>query len=102
MGQHAFFIGDARLAPLVELEEYKTWVKRAERTRYNRNRYLHGRWAFLWHLEKPVEFVSPIWMRDKLGSDGYERMTLEEFEVAVDELRECSKEFINIREKHQF
>ena len=87
---------------VVDQEEYLAWCSEADKARYNRNRYLHGQWAFLGHLDKPVEFCAPVWMREKLGKDWKERLTLEELEEAVNELKRCAYAFITIREKNRF
>jgi hypothetical protein len=91
-----------RLKKLVNEESYTSWLSLAETARFNRNRYLHGRWAYLWHLDRPVEFVSPVWMEAKLGNQANERMTLEELESRAKDLKACCEAFLYIRDKNRF
>ena len=80
---------------------FNEWYEIASKVRYIRNRYVHGNWEYLPNrLEKPVGFRAPPWMRDRLGDDASEIMSIKKIESIADEMKRIFEMFIDIRKKH--
>jgi len=51
--------------------------------------------------EEPVGVSAPPWMKEKLGSQANETMSLEQLERIASEVESVFKEFIQLRRKYR-
>ncbi len=85
----------------VDREDFNIWLVDATRVRSIRNRYVHGNWEHLAHRPNaPVSVSAPVWMREKLGSETDETMTLDHLENVAEEVAQVFKRFMEIRRRH--
>lgn len=85
----------------VDRAEFEKWLIDATRARSIRNRYIHGNWEYLPNRpHAPVGVSAPAWMRDKLGAEAYEAMTLDQLEGIADEIAQIFARFMEIRRRH--
>lgn len=84
-------------------EEFTNWLAHADKARKLRNVYVHAIWRFnsMMH-SKPVSISSPAWMREKLGDEMSQEMSLEELESKATMVEKVFKDFMKIRNKHNF
>ena len=80
------------------LQELKDWCKSAHQMRHQRNKYIHGHWTFLPHLENGVELSVAPWVNEIYG--GSERMSLQELSNIVQEIKDCFERLVVIRRKN--
>jgi hypothetical protein len=81
--------------------EFETWFLRAHNARELRNRYVHGIWRFYQkRVGSPVSISFPIWMKDILGGELEEAMSLDELEAKAVMVEDVLKDFIRIRNKY--
>jgi len=80
------------------LKELKDWCENAHQMRHQRNKYMHGHWSFLPHLEHGVELNVAPWVKEKYG--GSERMSFQDLNAIVQEIKECFKQLCDIRRKN--
>jgi len=84
-------------------EEFVKWTISADKARELRNMYVHAIWRFNPSMRgKPVNISSPIWMRDKLGDDVSQDLSLDELERNAADVDKIFKDFIKIRRKYNF
>jgi hypothetical protein len=81
--------------------EFEKWFQSASKARALRNRYIHGIWEYLpTRFEKPVGVRAPVWMKEKVGTEGAETMSLDELEGVADEVGSVFEELMRLRRKH--
>ena len=83
------------LKDVKNLKELEDWCENANQMRHQRNKYIHGHWAFLPHLENGVELTVAPWVKLKYG--GSERMSLQELRTIVQEITICFEQLMVIR-----
>jgi hypothetical protein len=78
-----------------------TWCQKAHEKRHERNMYMHGQWRFIPHLEENVELRIAPWVVEKY-KDIYPgtRITLQNLEDIVLDIKDCFKQFNVLRTKH--
>ncbi|MEH6626552.1 MAG: hypothetical protein V7739_08910 [Motiliproteus sp.] len=79
------------------LSELEKWCKNANQMRHRRNYYIHGVWSYIPHLDRVELNVAP-WFRQ--GYDGSTKMTLQDFKVVVQEIKDCFHKLLEIRAKN--
>ena len=79
------------------LQELETWCENANKMRHQRNSYIHAVWSFLPHLDRVELSVAP-WFRAKY--QGSLEMSLQEFSVIVQEIKDCFEQLMVIRRKN--
>jgi len=95
------FVSGEVIADNVSILEFEEWFELAARARSIRNRYVHGHWEYLpMRSQKPVGVRAPAWMREKLGHEAEETMSLTDLEAVVDEMESVFDGFMRIRKKH--
>jgi hypothetical protein len=82
--------------------EFKEWFAQAHQARELRNRYVHAIWRF-YPLRKgsPVSISSPAWMKDILGDQLEESMTLEDLESKASMVEKVFEDFCRLRKKYK-
>lgn len=80
------------------LQELKDWCESAHQMRHQRNKYIHGHWTFLPHLENGVELSVAPWVKEIYG--GNERMSLQELSNIVQAIKDCFEQLVLIRRKN--
>ena len=50
-----------------DIKELEDWCINAHKARNERNKYIHGCWSYLPHLEESVELVVSPWQKEKYG-----------------------------------
>ena len=83
-----------------ELVELEDWCRKAHNARHERNRYMHGIWSFLPHLENGVEVNITPWAKSKYGASHKNRMSLNDLRGIVKSMWTCHTEFLAIRDKY--
>ena len=82
-------------------EEIEKWLISADKARELRNVYVHAVWRFNPSMRgKPVNISSPIWMRDKLGDDVSQNLSLDELDRNASDVDKVFKDFLKIRKKY--
>ena len=82
----------------INFQELEDWCADAHQKRHQRNKYIHGHWTFLPHLENGVELNVAPWIKEKYGAS--ERMSLQELDVIVHELKDCFRQLMAIRQNN--
>ena len=80
------------------LQELKDWCESAHQMRHQRNKYIHGHWTYLPHLENGVELRVAPWVKEEYG--GSERLSLQELSIIVREIKDCFEQLMLIRQKN--
>lgn len=81
------------------LKEIEDWCSKAQTERHQRNRYMHGHWCYLPHLEEGVELNIPPWFREKYSESHEKRMSMDKLRKIVEGIRSCFNELNVIRDK---
>ena len=81
--------------------EFNKWLIDADQARKLRNIYVHAIWRFYPDvLGKSVSISSPVWMKEKLGEDLHQQLSLDELEAKVSMVSNVFKNYIKLREKY--
>ena len=90
-----------KLSSVAKDPDFSQWIDSASNARAARNLYVHGTWEYLpIRAEKPLCFRLPVWMK-RISRDYFEpALTLEELEIAADEMRAVFETFMHLRKKH--
>ncbi len=79
-------------------QELEVWCESAHQMRHQRNKYIHGHWSLLPHIENGVELCVAPWVKEKYG--GSLRMSLKELNKIVQEIKDCFEQLRMIRDKN--
>lgn len=83
------------------ISEFEEWYLHAHEARKLRNRYVHAIWSFFpMRHGSPVSISSPVWMKDILGKEMEEAMSLDELEEKTSMVEKVFKDFWNLRQKY--
>jgi len=87
------------------IRDFKEWFKLASETRVARNRYVHGYWEVSpWVQNKPIRFNPTIWTsgvgKRKTKDHSQQEMSLKEFQMIVQEMKDVFEEFMQLRKKY--
>jgi hypothetical protein len=81
--------------------EFNKWLIDADQARKLRNIYVHAIWRFFPDvLGKPVRISSPVWMKEKLGDDLYQQLSIDELEAKVSMVSNVFKNHMKLRKKY--
>ena len=81
-------------------DDFDRWFQFAVKSKASRNRYVHGCWDVIPHLEKPIRFEANQWYNGKSGALTTEEMTLDEFLRLMNEMAEVFDQFSVLRRRH--
>jgi len=82
-------------------DELTNWLVHADKARKMRNVFVHAIWRFNpMMIGKPVSITSPTWMREKLGDEINQELSLEELESKATVVEKVFKDFVKIRNKY--
>ena len=83
------------------ISEFDEWTLLAHEARELRNRYVHAIWRFNPSYKgSPVSISSPVWMKDILGDELEELMSLDELELKVSMVEKVFQDFWKLRQKY--
>jgi hypothetical protein len=84
--------------------DFNEWFKLASQTRVARNRYVHGYWDVMPHVEKPIRFHPTDWTSkmsgEKKDKAAVQEMNLDEFKAIADEMESVFEKFGSLRKKY--
>ncbi|HKJ80827.1 MAG TPA: hypothetical protein VJ954_02290 [Ignavibacteriaceae bacterium] len=93
------FMSEINQEGVDSVNNFNDWYEKASNARYIRNRYVHGHWEFL-RGEKPIKVSAPPWMKERMGEDASEYMTIDELEAIAEQMKSIFEAFMLIRKKH--
>ena len=83
------------------ISEFEDWYLHAHQARELRNRYVHAIWRFNPIRQgSPVSISSPVWMKDILGVELEEIMSLDEVEAKASMIEKVFQDFCQLRKKY--
>ncbi len=83
------------------ISDFKKWFLQANEARKLRNRYVHAIWRFNpMMVGKPVSISSSAWMKEIIGSELEEKMSLNELEKKTSMIEKTFNDFWNLRKKY--
>jgi hypothetical protein len=83
------------------ISEFEEWFLQAHEARKLRNRYVHAIWRFnSMRKGSPVSISSPEWMKDILGDELEEIMSLDELELKASMVEKVFQDFRQLRNKY--